>query len=141
MIHLRRKEDVLKLWCSVEPYRSFPCATIAWRLLPAIENYQYRAFYKGDECVGLVTWAFMTREEFDSRDYSGPEIFARDDGEMLVVVDMIASGGRSDVLSISRDMQRYLYNCYPMVSRIYGHRGKRVGFFANKGRSDEVHAA
>lgn len=141
MIHLRRKEDALKLWCSVEPYRGFPCSTIAWRLLPAIENDQYRVFYKGNDCFGLVTWAFMTQEEFDSRDYSGPEIFARQNGEMLVVVDMIASGGLSDVLSISREMQGYLYNCYPMVSRIYGHRGKRVGFFANKGRSDEIHAA
>jgi len=139
MIHLRRKEDALKLWCSVEPYREFPCSTIVWRLLPAIENDQFRVFYRGDDCVGLITWAFMTQDEFDSRDYSGPEIFGRRSGDMMVFVDMIAPNGTSDVLWICKEMRKQFYVQYPDVDKVFAHRGKRSGVFPNKGAWHEAH--
>ena len=141
MILSQHRQDALDLWVTTEPYSSFPCGTIAWRLLPALDSGQIKLFYRDDKCVGLVTWAFMTEEEFDTREYDGSEIFSRDSGDLLVVIDMIAPGGRSDVLWISRSMQKYLHSCYPGVSKIFGHRGERVGFFTNKGTWNEVHAA
>ena len=90
--------DALELWTKVKPYSGFPSATIAWRLLPAIENEQIRLFYRDGKCVGLITWAFMTEEEFETRNYSGVEIFARRDGEIMVFIDMIAPHGKNDVL-------------------------------------------
>ena len=126
-------EDALHLWTTVEPYSGFPCATIAWRLIPAIDNDQIKLFYRDGECVGLVTWAFMTEEEFDTRDYSGVEIFARRDGEIMVVIDMIAPHGKNDVLWISKEMRKHFYTHYPDVKDVRAHRGKRDGSFPNKG--------
>lgn len=126
-------EDALHLWTTVEPYSGFPCATIAWRLIPAIDNEQIRLFYRDGKCVGLVTWAFMTEEEFETRDYSGVEVFARRDGEIMVVIDMIAPHGKNDVLWISKEMRKHFYTHYPDVKDVRAHRGKRDGSFPNKG--------
>lgn len=125
--------DALKLWTTVEPYSGFPSATISWRLLPAIDNNQIKLFYRDNECVGLVTWAFMTEEEFETRDYSGIEVFARRDGEIMVVIDMIAPHGKNDVLWISKEMRKHFYTQYPDVKDVRAHRGKRDGSFPNKG--------
>ena len=126
-------EDAVRLWTTVSPYSGFRSATIAWRLLPAIENDQIRLFYRDGECVGLITWAFMTREEFDTRSYNGKEIFSRRDGEVMVFVDMIAPHGRNDVLWMCKEMRRQFVTQYPDVTEVLAHRGKRNGSFPNKG--------
>ena len=125
--------DALELWTTVEPYCGFPCATIAWRLLPAIENEQIRLFYRDGKCVGLITWAFMTEKEFETRDYGGAEIFARRDGEIMVFIDMIAPHGKNDVLWMCKEMRKQFYTQYPDVKDVRAHRGKRDGSFPNKG--------
>ena len=125
--------DALHLWTTVAPYSGFPCQTIAWRLLPAIDAEQIRLFYRDGECVGLITWAFMTEEEFASRTYDGAEIFARDDGEVLVVVDMIAPRGRSDVLWMGKEIRKQFYAQYPWVTEARAHRGERNGAFRKQG--------
>ncbi len=61
-------KDALRFWTPVEPYNNFKSATIAWRLIPAIENDQIRLFYREGECIGLITWAFMTEEEFEKKE-------------------------------------------------------------------------
>ena len=125
--------DALEFWTKVKPYSGFPCATIAWRLLPAIENEQIRLFYRDGKCVGLITWAFMTEEEFETRNYSGVEIFARRDGEIMVFIDMIAPHGKNDVLWMCKEMRKQFYTQYPDVKDVRAHRGKRDGSFPNKG--------
>jgi len=125
--------DALKLWTTIKPYSDFRCETISWRLLPAIEHDQLRLFYRDGECVGLITWAFMTREEFDTRDYSGSEIFSRDIGECMVFVDMIAPHGKRDVLWMCKEMRKQFFTQYPFVKEVLAHRGKRDGAFPNKG--------
>ena len=127
-------EDALGLWTTVAPYSGFPCETISWRLLPAIANERVRLFYRDGECVGLITWAFMTDDEFDSREYVGAEIFARDDGDRLVFVDMIAPHGKSDVLWMCKEMRKQFCVQYPSVENVYAHRGKRTGAFPNRGK-------
>jgi hemolysin-activating ACP:hemolysin acyltransferase len=125
--------DALELWTTVEPYSGFPSATIAWRLLPAIDNNQIKLFYRDGKCVGLVTWAYMTEKEFETREYSGVKVFARRDGETMVIIDMIAPHGKNDVLWMSKEMRKHFYTYYPDVKDVRAHRGKRDGSFPNKG--------
>ena len=125
--------DALNVWTTSDPYKKFPCETISWRLLPAIDNDQIRLFYREDKCVGLITWAFMTQKEFDSKEYSGPEIFSRNDGEIMVIVDMIAKMGKKDVLWISKEMRKQFWSQYPNVTEVFAHRGNRNGVFPNRG--------
>jgi hemolysin-activating ACP:hemolysin acyltransferase len=125
--------DALDLWTSSDSYKDFKSSTIAWRLLPAIDNNQIRLFYRDGKCVGLTTWAFMTREEFESKEYYGPEIFARKDGEVMVVVDMISTMGKKDVLWISKEMRKQFWTQYPDVTEVLAHRGNRNASFPNKG--------
>jgi hypothetical protein len=75
----------------------------------------------------------MTAEEFETRRYSGSEVFAREVGERLVFVDMIAPGGRNDVLWMCRELRRQFRRQYPDVERVWAHRGPRTGVFPNKG--------
>ena len=42
--------------------------------------------------MGFVSWAFLTDAEYISNEYCGLEVFARDYGDCLVVIDMIAKG-------------------------------------------------
>ena len=133
--------DALDLWVTVPPYRHFPCETINYRLFPAVHFDKIIAFYdEFEDCKflrGFVTYAFMTKREFHSRIYWGWEIFAREeddeDSEMLVFVDMIAPGGKNDVLSMCRDVRRLFKEKYPHVKNVYAHRGPRNGVFPNKG--------
>jgi len=75
----------------------------------------------------------MTREEFASKDYCGPEIFARDEGDVMVFVDMIATHGKKDVLWICKEMRKQFWIQYPGVTEVLAHRGNRNGTFPNKG--------
>jgi len=123
----------LQLWTETAPYSSFPCETIAWRLMPALESGRYRLYRDAYGFPrGFISWAYMTREEFETRQYSGAEIFARETGECLVFVDMIAPYGRNDVLLICRDM-RQLFEDSPEIQRALAHRGRRNGVFPNIG--------
>jgi len=125
--------DALEFWTTVEPYGAFPSASISRRLLPAIDNNQIKLFYRDGKCVGLVTWAYMTEKEFETREYSGVKVFARRDGETMVIIDMIAPHGKNDVLWMSKEMRKHFYTYYPDVKDVRAHRGKRDGSFPNKG--------
>lgn len=130
---MRDLVDALELWTTTEPYSTFPAQTIAWRLIPALESGQYRIYRDAyGRARGFISWAFMTQEEFDTRNYSGEEIFLRKEGENLVFVDMIAPHGRNDVLLICRDM-RQLFEDRPDITRALAHRGRRNGVFPNIG--------
>lgn len=131
---MRDLADALELWTTTDPYRTFPAQTIAWRLVPALESGQYRIYRDPyGRARGFISWAFMTRKEFETREYSGEVIFARDSGEAIVFVDMIAPYGRNDVLLICRDMRRLFKERYPDVQHVLAHRGRKNGSFPNKG--------
>lgn len=126
--------QALSLWVTTPPYHKFPCDTINNRLFPAFYTGQiYGAFDVAGNVRAIITWGFMTDEEFETREYWGPEVFARTDGEKLVFVDMIAPGGKNDVLSLCREMRKLFKQAYPHVDRVYAHRGPRNGAFPNKG--------
>jgi hemolysin-activating ACP:hemolysin acyltransferase len=126
-------EAAVRLWATVEPYSGFPAATIAWRLLPAMENGKYMVFWRDEEPIGLVTWGFFTKEEYETREYSGPEVFKRDEGDHLVVVELIVPGGASDVLLVCRHLRRFFKAGYGNHRHVLAHRGHRNGVFPNKG--------
>jgi hemolysin-activating ACP:hemolysin acyltransferase len=126
--------EALWLWTTVPPYSGFPCSTVANRLLPAVRYKRILGCFREDGSVcAFATWGFMTDVEYETRVYSGPEVFAREDGDRLVVVDMIAAGGRSDVVLMTRALRRHFKSLYPWHDWVYAHRGPRNGFFPNKG--------
>lgn len=126
--------DALWLWTTVPPYASYPCSTVSNRLLPAFRFGRVRGQYGEDgRLLSFATWAFMTREEYATREYWGWEVFSRPGGEVLVVVDMIAPGGANDVLRMVRDLRRHFWALYPEHERVFAHRGPRNGVFPNKG--------
>ena len=123
----------LRLWTTVHPYSGYRCQTIAWRLLPAHEHGRIRHYTEGSRYVGFITWAWFTREEFETGVYSGPEVFARDSGEVVVLVDMIAPGGRNDVLFIVKEARQYLSGLYPNEPSLLAHRpGGRIAKFTRR---------
>ena len=131
---MRDLVDALELWTTTAPYKTFPAQTIAWRLIPALKSGQYRLYRcSAGQPFGFISWAFMTEREFETKDYSGKEIFSRGSGECLVFVDMIAPYGRNDVLLICRDMRRLFKEAYPGHEHILAHRGRRNGAFPNIG--------
>jgi hemolysin-activating ACP:hemolysin acyltransferase len=125
--------NAVTLWSTVKPYSGFPSETIAWRLIPAFKHNSYKMWHNADgSCRGFVTWAFMSSEEFDTREYSGAEIFARKSGDKLVFVDMIAPNGVSDVLYMSRDLRSFFRKQFPEVKIAWSHRGPRTGWYPKK---------
>lgn len=126
--------EVCNLWCNTPPYSDYPAKSIANRLYPAFYFNQIRLYH---DVVGnlrsFATWGFMTDEEFETRDYWGWEVFSRKEGDRLVVVDMIAPGGKNDVLFVSRDLRKFFKSAFPDVEKVYAHRGQRNGVFPNKG--------
>ena len=82
--------DAVKLWTRNPIYGELPSKTIAWRLLPALKNNKIKMFYENGEPYAFVTWAFFTEQERVTGEYWGEEVFARTDGSVLKIVDMVA---------------------------------------------------
>ena len=118
--------DALGLWTRNPVYGELPSKTIAWRLLTAVKNNKIKVFYEGKEPYAFVTWAFFTEQERVTGDYWGEEVFARTDGSVLKVVDMVAY---HSVLYISRQLYRYFKDEYPHVRRVYARRGNREAWY------------
>ena len=126
--------DVIHLWATTPPYSDYPCETIANRLIPAVRLARTRYFYDQNRVLrAFATYGFMTNDEFDTRNYWGWEVFSRNGGEKLVIVDMIAPGGKNDVLFVSRDLRKFFKSAFPDVKKVYAHRGRKNGVFPNKG--------
>lgn len=124
--------DAIRLWVETPPYRDYPSERIGWQLLPAFENGRLRVYYRGDAAVGMVTWMWLTRREFETNEYYGPMAFARDSGDVLYVANLIAPLGRSDVFYIARDVRRLLSELYPDARAAFSHRRDRVGSYARR---------
>jgi len=122
--------DAIRLWVETPPYRDYPSERIGWQLLPAFEHGRLRVYYRDGAPVGLVTWMWLTRREFETNSYYGPMAFARDSGEVLYVANFIAPCGRSDVFYMARDLPRLLSELYPQARAAFFHRRDRVGSYA-----------
>jgi len=118
--------DAVGLWTRNPVYRELPAKTIAWRLLPAIKNKKIKVFYKDKEPYAFVTWAFFTQKERVTGEYCGEQVFARTDGPVLKIVDMVA---HHSVLYIGRQLYRFFKNEYPHIRRVYAKRGNREAWY------------
>lgn len=118
--------DALGLWTRNPVYGELPSKTIAWRLLTAVKNNKIKVFYEGKEPYAFVTWAFFTEQERVTGEYWGEEVFARTDGPVLKIVDMVAY---HSVLYIGRQLYRYFKDEYPHVRRVYARRGNREAWY------------
>ena len=54
--------EMVWLYLISEMHRAWPVGSIHQWLLPALMHRQYRIYHKGKKPVGLVTWAWMSRE-------------------------------------------------------------------------------
>ena len=118
--------DALGLWTRNPVYGELPSKTIAWRLLTAVKNNKIKVFYEGKEPYAFVTWAFFTEQERVTGDYWGEEVFARTDGPVLKILDMVAY---HSVLYIGRQLYKYFKDEYPHVRRVYAKRGNREAWY------------
>ena len=118
--------DAVGLWTRNPVYRELPAKTVAWRLLPAVKNNKIKVFYKDKEPYAFVTWAFFTQKERVTGEYCGEEVFARTDGPVLKILDMVA---HHSVLYIGRQLYKFFKNEYPHVSRVYAKRGNREAWY------------
>jgi hemolysin-activating ACP:hemolysin acyltransferase len=124
----------LQMWVTVAPYSGYRSETIAWRLFPAVKHGRIRHFWDGERYMGFVTWAWLTREEMRTHVYNGPEVFARESGEVLYIMDMIAPGGRSDVYYMAKTIRLHLSGLYPETQLGYSRRhSRRLGSYARRG--------
>ena len=86
-------------------YREQRIKNLGYRFIPAIQHGKVRYYMQGDSLIGFCTWLYLTDLESRTLDYSGVEAFARDSGDQLWVMDMVAL---DSVVYIGRDMRRYL---------------------------------
>lgn len=122
----------LQFWVTVAPYSGLRSETIGWRLLPAVKHGRIRHFWDGDRYMGFMTWAWFMGGEFESGVYYGPEVFARESGDFVVLVDMIAPGGRDDVKFMVKEMRRHLSELYPDEPCLYALRNGRKAKFTRR---------
>jgi len=116
----------LGLWTSVAPSRDFPAKTVGWRLTPAFLRGKLLIMSREGRRVGFCIWGWMTGEEFTTRTYHGPTMFARESGERLVITDAIIT---DDVTSLSWELREFYRRLFPDVSRVYANRGRRTAIF------------
>ena len=119
----------LQLWTTVAPYSGYRSETIAWRLFPAVKHGRIRHFWDGERYMGFMTWAWFMEDEVAGDVWDGREVFAREGGDFVVLVDMIAPGGRDDVKFMVKEMRRHLSETYPDEHFLYAFRnGRRARF-------------
>ena len=75
------------------------------RILLAVEYGKIRYYMRDDQLVGFVTWAYLSKEESETCEYKWVDIYSREHGEELWVMDMVAL---DSVVYIAKDIRRYL---------------------------------
>ena len=111
--------------------------------MSAYDNDKLHVYYDdNDKPIGFITYCFLTDKEAETLTWYGPEAFKRDSGDQLWFIDMVANGGRGDVLRICRDMRRKIKDRYPQVETVLSYRhSSRVGSWPNKGKWHETYAS
>jgi hemolysin-activating ACP:hemolysin acyltransferase len=115
--------DMVYLWSTANIYKDYICNTIGWRLMPAFENRRAIIFKRDINTVGLALWGWMTKEEYETDEYSGEEVFSRESGEYFVLSDMILPNDNA-MLAV-RHLRHFAKTQYPEADRIYFDRPNR----------------
>ena len=135
--------DAIEIWGTCPKYKEYASKWLWYRLVAAYDNDKLHVYYDDDgKPIGFITYCFLTDEESKAYDYYGPETFKREGGDQLWFIDMVANGGRADVLRICKDMRRKISAKYPQVKTVLSFRhATRVGSWPNKGIWHDTHAA
>ena len=133
---MNKLRDALSIWTTDDTYKDYNSEVIGWRLIPAFENNKLRVYYddKGKP-FAMLTYCFLTDGEAETMDWWGREAFKRHTGDQLWIIDMIANGGKDDVLKVSKDIRQFFFGTYPGFETVYAMRGNgsRRGWYPNKG--------
>lgn len=137
---MTRLRDAIEIWGTCPKYKRYAARWLWLRLVSADDNDKLVVYYNdAKKPVGFVTYAFLTNKEAETLEWYGPEAFSRDDGDQLWMMDMVANGGRADVIRIAKDIRKSLKQNYPHVKTVKALRhASRVGTFPNKGNWHET---
>ena len=123
-------KEALRLWATTKPFKDHKPEAIKWRLVPAFRNGRLLMLTRDGEVVGFAVWGWMTNREYETRKYSGEDVFTREIGDKIVITDSVINGG---VPRFSRQMAEYFREAYPEATHVYAHRrGGREASFAIK---------
>lgn len=139
---MNKLRDAIEVWGECPKYGEYASKYIWYRLVSAYDNNKLHVYYNEGKPIGFITYCFLTNEETETLEWWGPEAFARESGDHLWFIDMVANGGRADVLRICRDMRRKIKDLYPQVETVLSYRhSSRVGSWPNKGKWHETYAS
>lgn len=96
---------MLPLLITSPAYAEQSFESLGTRILLAVEYNKARYYMRGDRLIGFVTWAYLSKEESESLEYKWVDIYSREHGEELWVMDMVAL---DSVIYIAKDIRRYL---------------------------------
>ena len=140
---MNKLRDAIEIWGTCPKYKEYKSKYLWYRLVSAYDNDKLHVYYDdSDKPIGFITYCFLTDKEAETLTWYGPEAFKRDSGDQLWFIDMVANGGRGDVLRICRDMRRKIKDRYPQVETVLSYRhSSRVGSWPNKGKWHETYAS
>lgn len=140
---MNKLRDAIEVWGTCPKYKEYKSKYLWYRLVSAYDNDKLHVYYDdSDKPIGFITYCFLTDKEAETLTWYGPEAFQRDSGDQLWFIDMVANGGRGDVLRICRDMRRKIKDRYPQVETVLSYRhSSRVGSWPNKGKWHETYAS
>lgn len=105
---------ITPLLMTADVYKNEPFGELSTRMLLALGNNKLRVYFgeSGTEVLGFVSWCYYTDEEVATGRWVWSEVFARDSGDQLWIVDMAAT---HSVLSVVRDFRRFIHERDPGV--------------------------
>lgn len=125
--------DAMEVWGTCPKYGEYKAKYLWFRLVSAYDNDKLHVFYDEEKPVGFMTHCFFTEKEAETMKWYGVETFKRDKGDQLWVIDMVANGGKEDVLEVAKHARAYLGKTYPEYKTVYAKRGKRIASYPNVG--------
>lgn len=105
---------ITPLLMTADVYKNEPFGAVSARLLLALGNNKMRTYFdeQNFDVIGFVSWCYYTNEEVETGNFAWGEVFARETGDQLWIVDMAAS---HSVLSVVRDFRHFIHEREPGV--------------------------
>ena len=96
----------------------------------AIKHDKCLVHWANAEVIGYATYGFFTREEIDSNEWDGDEVYARHENGILYFPKFQCRAGSSEVIRFIRWIQRFLSASYSEAEvaeglRVYPDRRRR----------------
>ncbi|WP_284262152.1 toxin-activating lysine-acyltransferase [Roseicyclus amphidinii] len=101
--------EMVWLYSMSELHRKWPMCAIHQWLMPAIMHKQFKLYHRGRKPVGLVTWAWMSKEVEDAYVRNVRSLHPKDwnSGDRGWILDYVAPFG--DALRIGEDLKSTVF--------------------------------